>query len=223
MPSSIPDVDEVLKKLASEAVKQGENVRSTVRDITLKALQARGVSLTQIRQVLTTVTAGVSAGAAKSKIDSTQLLADALAGMDDALLKAVEASRIALQSLTDGGVDFNDSRVKRALSELERLEDNFLDTVRGATEGATKQVQGHWASVFQQMPAATGTGAGVEAINQWSEQMRAAVRNQRTANARAIHMVNQSFATLASGVLIGLTEGMRGEGMRAESGKGRKG
>lgn len=32
------DADEALKKLASESVKQGENLRQTVRELTLKAL-----------------------------------------------------------------------------------------------------------------------------------------------------------------------------------------
>ena len=35
------DTDEVLKQMASEAVKQSENLRVTVRDLTLKALHTR--------------------------------------------------------------------------------------------------------------------------------------------------------------------------------------
>ena len=36
-------VDEVLKKMASEAVKQGGNLRTTVRDLTIKTLHHRDV------------------------------------------------------------------------------------------------------------------------------------------------------------------------------------
>ena len=56
------DVDEVLKKLASESVKQGENLHAAVRDLTLKALQGRELSLSQIKSVLATVTQGVNMG-----------------------------------------------------------------------------------------------------------------------------------------------------------------
>jgi hypothetical protein len=56
------DVDEVLKKMASESVKQGENIRDTIRDLTLKALQARELSLDQIRSVLASITQGVNLG-----------------------------------------------------------------------------------------------------------------------------------------------------------------
>ncbi len=49
------DVDQVLKSLASQSMKQGSNVRAAVRDLTLKALQQRELSLEQIRKVLRSV------------------------------------------------------------------------------------------------------------------------------------------------------------------------
>lgn len=221
MTKSPIDVDDVLKKLASEAVKQGENVRSTVRDLTLRALQARGLSLNQIRGVLASVTAGANLGAAKSKTDAAQSLADAVAGMDDALLRAVEASRVTLESLTDQGVSFNDSKLKRALSDLEKLEDQFLDTVKQTSEGATKQVRAQWATVLQQyQPGGTASGAEVQSyLTDWGAKVQSAMRDQRNANLKAAHLMTQSFAALANGVLIGLTEGLRRQGADSKGGK----
>src|SRR5512140_3164480 len=102
------DQDELLKQLASEAVRRGEEVRATVRDLTLKSLHGRQLTLAQIRGALRTVTEGINLGAAKSPLDAEALLTDALAGMDDALLKAVEANRLALRKLTDDGRNFED-------------------------------------------------------------------------------------------------------------------
>ena len=48
MTYSAIDVDHVLKSLASQSIKQGSNVRAAVRDLTLKALQQRELTLDQI-------------------------------------------------------------------------------------------------------------------------------------------------------------------------------
>jgi len=206
-------VDEVLKKMASEAVKQGGNLRTTVRDLTIKALQTRELSLGQIREVLRSVTEGVNSGAAKAKIDVEKPFADALAGMDDALLKAVQASQIALQQLTEHDVDFENTKIKKALNDLEKLEDEFLKTVKQANESASKQVQAQWASVLQHTPSgATETGARVQALMaRFGEPARTVIRQQREAGMKAAHMLTQNFGTLASGVLIGLSEGLHGQ------------
>ena len=54
--------DEMLKTMVAEAVKQQTQIRSAVRNITLKALQARELGLDQINSVVRNVTQGVSAG-----------------------------------------------------------------------------------------------------------------------------------------------------------------
>ena len=106
--------DEMLKTMVAEAVKQQTQIRSAVCDITLKALQARELGLSQINSVVRNVTQGVNAGLG-DKGDVEKVLADAVAGMDDALLKVVEANQVALTKLTEGGASFEESSVKRAL------------------------------------------------------------------------------------------------------------
>ena len=85
--------DEMLKSMAAEAVKQHKQIRTTIRDLTLQALQMRELSLKQINSVVRKVTEGVNVGVGDSKIDVEKTLSDALAGMDDALLKVVEAQQ----------------------------------------------------------------------------------------------------------------------------------
>lgn len=208
------ETDEVLKNLASECVKQGENLRAGVRELTLKALQTRELSLGQIKQVVGSVTQGVNLGAAGPGINTDKALADALAGMDDALLKAAQASQIALQQLGYAGEDFDQSQVKKALDDLERMEDEFLGTVRQASEGASAQIKGQWAGVLQNMKTG-GTETGAQVANmmqQYGEQMQAAMRAQRRSGLKTAHLLGQNFATLASGVLSGLTEALQKKG-----------
>jgi|SRR5439155_5392229 len=206
------DTDDMLKNLAAEAAKQAENVRAAVRDVTLNALRGRELSLAQIRQVLKGVTEGVGMGAAKSGIDAEKVLRDAITGMDEALLKAVEANRIALEQLASQGQTFRESHVKKAVNDLEKLEADFLKTVKQAAEHGDEKLLAPWASVLQQSQnSGTQTGAEVAAtMTQFSEQMQSAVRGQRRAALEAAQVFSENFTTLASGILIGLSEGLQG-------------
>ena len=205
------DTDEMLKQMTAQAVAQGESLRSTVRDLTLRALQSREVSLAQIKSVISSVTQGVNLGAAQGKLDTDKVFSQALAGMDDALLKVVEASQVALHQVT-GEAEFRDSKLKKALDDLERLEDEFLATVKKAAGGAGAPFKSQWGGVLsEQMSAGTATGAQVlEMMEQYGSQIQKAARAQRDAGFRAAHALTQNFATLVSGVLIGLTEAMQG-------------
>src|SRR5258706_5970895 len=147
------DADEVLKGLARESVKQGENLRTAVREVTLNALKSRELTLAEIKRVVKTVTEGVNLGAASSKIDAERVLGEALAGMDDAVLRAVQANHIALQQLSAQGQSLRESHLKKALAELERLEDEFVASVKEATKKGSKQLKDQWASVRQQKQA----------------------------------------------------------------------
>ena len=116
--------DEMLKSMAAEAVKQHKQIRTTIRDLTLEALQMRELSLKQINSVVRKVTEGVNAGVGGGKIDVEKALSDALAGMDEALLKVVEANQVALQKLTEGGATFEESSVKKDSRSSKRLKKN---------------------------------------------------------------------------------------------------
>ena len=49
-------------------------------------------------------------------------------------------------------------------------------------------------------------------IEQFQQQMQTMVRQSRATGAKAAHALSQNFATLASGVLIGISEGFRQKG-----------
>ena len=214
------DSDELLRKMASEAVKKGEEVRTTVRDLTLKSLQGRDVTLAQIKNALKAVTEGVNMGAAKSPVDAEKLLADALAGMDDALLKAVEANRTVLQQLTGDGNSFEESKMKKALDELERYEDTMFKTVKQASAGANDRLKAQWANVLKNTKMeGTDTGLRVAAtLEQYGSQFQNAVRDSRTAGLKVAHAMQSSYATLVGGALSGMSEALKQGGQSARSG-----
>jgi hypothetical protein len=208
MTKAMIDTDAVLTNMVAEAVKQGQNLRANVRNLTLQALQARELSLGQIKSVLASVTQGVNIGAATPGRDVEKTFASALTGMDEALLQAVHASQIALNQLADQGADFENSRLKKSLGELERLEDEFLKVVRQTAGSANDTVKARWAEVLKDTKmSGTETGAQVQAtLEQYADTVSRAMRSGREAGFKAAHVLAQNFATLASGILIGMTE-----------------
>jgi hypothetical protein len=210
MKPPVINADEFLKSTASEAVKQREQIRTAIRDITLEALQIRELSLKQINNVVRNISAGVNLGVGDAKVDTGKALSEALAGMDDALLKVVEANKIALHKLTDGGASFEDSNLKKGLKELESFEEKFLDSVKQASEKATENVQEQWKVILDKIPrGGTETGAGVtDVLRTQARDAQAVARSTREAGRKMVHTLSQNYATLVSGVLIGLSEAL---------------
>jgi hypothetical protein len=164
MTNAAIDVDQVLKTLASQSIKQGGNVRATVRDLTLKALQQRELTLNQIGKALRSIVEGVHLGVAKREMKVEKALSDTVSGMDDALLKAVEASNVALHRVTGKGYDYEDSNLKQALDELEKLEDEFLRSLVQATDSASEKIKAPWERVLTKTKlSGTATSAQVAA------------------------------------------------------------
>lgn len=207
------DQHALVDMFAKASAQQGEALRQAVSEATLKALQGRELTLTNIRAVLKTVTQAASAGAAKNhlpEVDATALLTQAFEGMDAALLQAVEANRKALQQFVDQGVDLQEKQMKTALGNLEKMEDAFFTTVAKSAHAAGQPMAGPWDQVLEAMKLkGTGTGAQAEtAVNQLMEQTRTALRDSRALGLRTTQALLASYSALVSGVLIGMSQGL---------------
>lgn len=211
-------IDQValIHKFTEASAKQGEAVRKAVQEATLKGLQGRELTLANIRQVLGTVTKAASAGAAGSKLpapDVEALLAKAFAGMDGALEQAVQANQRALQQLVDQGASLRETQLKKALADIDKMEDALLTTVRKAAAGATATapLEGPWAGVLKGMQGkGTETGArATVALEQLMEDTHKSLRDGRAMGMRASQALLDSYATLVSGVLIGMSEALK--------------
>jgi len=207
------DQDAMIQMFATASATGSQQVRKGVADATLAALQGRELSLKNIRAVLKTVAQSASAGAAKNVmagVDVEDLLDKAVAGMDDALLKAVDANRVALQQLVSQGADLREKHLKKALSDLEAMEDTFIGALKKSTEEASAQVAKQWAPVLEKLQAG-GTLSGAKAATtaeQFVGQMQTALRDSRAVALKATQTRAESYAALVSGVLIGMSDAM---------------
>lgn len=216
------DQDALIEMFASASAKQTAQLRDAVGQATLKALQGREMSLKNIKSVLKSVTEAASTGALQNvtpKVDVETMLNGALAGMDDALLKAVDANRVALERLADQGVGMQEKQLKKALDDLQKLEDTMFETVRKATSGAgMDKLSGPWAEVLGKMEQSGSlTGAQARAtFEQMTGQMQTAMRETRAASLKAAQTLAQSYTALVSGVLMGMSDALR-QGGAAEA------
>lgn len=206
----------LVQKFTDASAKQGETVRKAVHEATLKALQSRELTLANIRQVLGTVTKAASVGAAGSTLpapDVEALLNKAFAGMDGALEQAVKASQRALQQLVDQGASLRETQLKKAVADIEKMEDALFDSVRKAAAGASAGAlpEGPWAGVLAKLQGKhtdTGTRA-TAAVEQLMADTQKSLRDGRAMGLRASQAMLDSYATLVSGVLIGMSDSLQ--------------
>lgn len=208
------DQQALIDQFANASAKQSEQLRQAVYQATLQALQGRELSLKNIRGVLGAVTQAASTGVAKNvlpDVDADALLDKAVSGMDDALLKAVEANRVALQQFVDKGVDLRETQLKKALGDLEKFEDMFIGALKKGAESAGDPMAGPWAAVLEKLQikgSLSGTQAS-GAAEQLMSQMQTAMRDSRAAGLKAAQALADSYGALVSGVLIGLSDALR--------------
>lgn len=229
MAKPLIDADALITLFANATAQQGEQVRKTVHETTLAALQARELTLKNIRGALQQVADAAAQGASKNlaagvaAADVPALLDKAVAGMDQALLRAVEANRTALGMLAKQGADLHEGALGKAVAELEKFEDTLMGVVKKAAAGVGGAgAAGPFAEVLEKMQAGgTLTGAGAaKSVEQVMDQMQQAMRASRASGLKAVQAMAEGYTAMVSGVLIGMSEALTGSAAKKGGGSG---
>lgn len=213
---------EEIKQAASASVEGGVDIRAKVRDLTLRALKTRKLSTEEIRPVINAVTEGISVGAAKRAGEVKSALSEGLAGMDEALTKAAEATRLALEQLTSHAKDFSESELDWALVNLKRMEEEFLDTVSVVADSAAGKIKQELKDlVVHARRAGTDTGAKVaETVSTLGSKVSTTLHESKVVGKDAAREMSARLASLASGILAGMADALH---EKAEKLKGKSG
>ena len=226
MPKAMFDTDALISQFESASAAQGDKLRQLVADTTLQALQGRELTLRNVRATLKAVADAAGQGVAKNAlpdVDPTTLLDKAVAGMDDAMLKAVEAHRVALGQLAARGADLTEGPLGKALAELDKFEDSIFQAVRKASEGAGAPFAAAWGQALEKMQAGgtlSGAKAG-ETAEQLAAQMQRTLPDSRNAGLRAAKALADSYTAMVSGVLIGMSDALSQGGTAKPGGRAR--
>jgi phosphoheptose isomerase len=216
------DASALADQFAQATTKQGEALRKAVSEATLKALQGRELTLENIRKALKQVTDAASAGAAKNlmpSVDVEALLGKAVAGMDAAVLQTVQAHRKALQQFVDQGIGLQDTQMKSAMANVEKMEDVFFKTIGASAQRADAALQGPWKQALDAMKM-KGTETGMQAassIEELTAQAEKVLREGRSAGMRNAQALMKGYAALVSGVLIGMSDALQPQATAAQA------
>lgn len=207
--SNILSPDEI-KQAVSASIEQGVSIRENVRNLTLQVLKTRKLSAEEIKSVIGPVIEGISMGAAKRAGEVKSAVTEGLAGLDEALSKAAEATQLALQQLTSQAKDFSASDLDWALVNLKRMEEEFLGTVSQVAESATGLIKQEMRElVTHARRAGTDTGARVaETVNILGDRVSATLHESKSTGKEAAREMSIRLAALAGGILAGMADAL---------------
>ncbi len=195
-----------LKEAVAAAVENGGDLRQQVYELTLNALREGRLDKERVRAVVSAVTEGVSEAAERAGRPVNEALAEAVAGLDAALVKAAEAVKLALEEAASHLEEFSQQDLRRALDELDSVETVMLETLSevGSKAGTTVRVV-----VEDLVRHARHSGT---AIGRYVAQVRESVGNRLR---QALHegidaarVTARSLAALAAGFFAAIADGL---------------
>ena len=204
---------ENLAKAAADSMKSGEQIRERVRDLTLRAFHDRRFDYEGMKQVLDAMTAGISVGAEQRPGHVKGAVADALSGLDQALMKSAQASQLALQELAAKGKEFSDSELKQAIDQMKKLESDFLAAANKVAETGSLAVKAEFRDfVTHAQRFGTDTGTVVaQTMREFSHRVAAQMADAQIAGLEAARELNARFSQAASGFLQAMVDSLREE------------
>jgi hypothetical protein len=188
-----------------------QSIRERVRDLTAQALQQGRLDTARIRDVVRVVAGLDASGPLAAGADVRQAIAEAVKGLDTALLRSASAAHIALERLAERGKDFTDNDLKDALVSLAQLHEDcaaattrLADATSGDLRRKLTELATHAQSVGVDASAQVATVMSEFASRLGSVSQETAATGLETARAYSVRM-----AMLASGFLAGVADAIR--------------
>lgn len=207
---SQPMTTQEIVSAASASMQDDGDIRARVHDLTLRALRERRLEASEVRAVVHSVAEGVSLGAEQRTGEVKEALTAAISGLDAALLKAAQATHLALQEMISQGKDFSAQDLQPALEDLKITEKAFLDILGQVAETAGGRIKQELkAAVDHARHSGTDTGASVrDSLSELGGRISTTLQAGKSSGQEAAQMVASRLAALASGILAGMADAL---------------
>jgi hypothetical protein len=195
---------------AATAAEKVTDLRGTVRDMTLRALKSRELNLGEVKNVLRAVSEGVSIGLEKRGGELKGAASEALAGLDEAVKKSAEATKLAAEQLLSQGKEFTDQDLKPVYEDMKRLEGELLDAVSNAGDRAGARVKQEFSDLVTHARR-TGTDTGrlvADTVAEFNVRLAGTVKSGAAESATAARELSKRLAVVASGILSGMADAL---------------
>ena len=207
-----------IKSEASKSVQQDTEVRPKVRDLTLHGLNRYGLEPERIKEVVKAVMEGISEGLDKRAGEIAPALSEAIAGLDEALKKSAQATKLALEELTSHGKEFADQDLKLALDNLKKTEHEFLSImgqVANAAGDKVKQAMKDMVTHVQRSGSDTGRMVATT-LGQFGDRLGATLQDAKVAGTKAARNTAEVLARRTSEILAGWSVALREKSEKAK-------
>ena len=205
--------DAAIEQEASEAVqeKEGEDLRETIKQITLQALTERHLDRENIKSVVNSVLTGATQGVADSGERLKPALESSLKGVDDALSKSTVAAKLAAEEVLAKAEQFTKQDMKKVIDDLNTIEDLLFESVQLVASRSTELVSATLDELSGHLKN-TGTSVGSEVV----EAVKSLTTAVETAGKQGVAEVSKNSAELlvnvakiGSGILSGMAEAIK--------------
>ncbi len=195
-----------IEKDVREAVSSGEDVYQKVRDITLKALTEHDLDEANIKAVVEAISKGMTQGLDTTEDVAKHSFEEAAEALDDALVSAAEATKLAVDEAASSVKTFSEQDVKRTIEDLKALEDLFLDTLSEAGKESSELVQ-NIVNNFVQHARNSGTAVG-DRVQKLVDALLEVRDNSGKVLLEAASDTAAKLAKIGSGILAGIAESL---------------
>lgn len=190
---------------------EAQDIGARVHAITLKAIEQKDVSLSEIRSVLSSVTDGIHLGLAQRGGEMAQALRDAVGGMDSALVKFAQNMHLSVEESIASGKEFREAELKQSLETVRDLEKSLVEAIRKTGSQATGALKAEMGSLSAHLKYA-GTDVGGQALStltKLSEQAHSVAHYGKMGIKQGGRDIAGRVAQFAGGVLTGVGEALR--------------
>jgi hypothetical protein len=189
---------------AAPATTEDQAIRERVKRLTNQVLQEGRADPEAVRDIVRAMMGGAGGDLTRGGPEQRELFADAVRRLDDALVKSASATHEALERLAARGKDFTDNDLKEALVSLRKLEQDYAAAASRIAEAMTGNLRREMLEL-----AAHAQNVGVEASARVASVM-GNVAGGVTAAPGMVRDASVRMALLASGVLAGVADALRG-------------
>jgi hypothetical protein len=204
MEQHMPEPTTVAGDAAPSATEE-QAIRQRVKGLTSQVLQQGRVNPEAVRDVVRAVIGRTPGEAAPSDAGSRESFADAVRGLDEALVLSASAAHTALQQLVLRGKDFTDNDLKEALASLRRLEEDYVAAANRIADAMSSNLRREMTEL-----AVHAQNLGVEASTRVATLMGDLASGMNAASGlAAMRGASARMAMLASGVVAGVADALR--------------
>jgi hypothetical protein len=191
------------------AVELGRGIQEAACNITLKALTRGELDRDAIRKVTGDVVKGVQEAATVQGARAKDVVAQAVAGVDEALAHAAQALKLSIEEAGGRAEKFSREDLAKARESLKNLEGDFLDTLRETARASHSTISSILDDLVRHAQSSgTAVGGQLRQMSGLSGRMAEVGRAQFEAAVRAAAASTAMMARVASGVLAGIAENL---------------